>query len=192
MLSQWREASQPLARQLARPLAGLGLTPHHLTAAGLGLGVLAGVALSVGFFRVALAAGLLAALSDWLDGPLARAQGRAGPEGSLLDAVADRCVEGALLIGLAGLFPRLASACLLLSLLSSYIKARTGLVMPLDNSDWPGWGDRADRVILLLLTIAVLPSLVLARCGLLALLAVSGLGCWQRLAYARRLISART
>ena len=191
MLSQLRQASQPLARSIARPLAAVGVSPDSLTLAGLASGALAGLALGLGWPRLALTWALVAVLADWLDGPLARTQARESPEGSLLDAVADRCVEGALLVGLAGYFPRLASACLLLSLLISYIKARTGLVVSLDNSDWPGWGDRADRVCLLLLAIAALPSLRLASYWLLALLLVSTVGCLQRLAHARRLIAAR-
>ena len=80
---------------------------------------------------------------------------------------------------------------MLVSLLSSYIKARTGLVIPCDNGDWPGWGDRADRLVLLLASLGALPTSPALSCAFLyALLAVGTLGCAQRLAYARRLIRA--
>ena len=189
MLSRLRARSQPLARRLARPLKGLGVTADALTASGLALGLGCGVAVGLGWHRSSLALGLAAAAADWLDGPLARERGEETPFGSLTDALADRLVEGAILTGLATLSPRLACACLLLSLLSSYIKARTGLVIPCDNRDWPGWGDRADRMVLLMASLWALPSSpVLSRAFLYALLAIATVGCCQRLAHARRLI----
>lgn len=181
MLSRLRPASETLARQLVRPLRALGVRAHHLTTGGLACGVGAGVAVSWGWHRSAFGLGLLAAGADWLDGPLARERAQASATGSLFDAIADRLVEGSLLVGLAPFAPRLACACLLLSLLTSYIKARTGLVIPLDNRDWPGCGDRADRMVLLL-------GALLAPVLLWALLVLTLTGCLQRWGHARRLI----
>jgi phosphatidylglycerophosphate synthase len=178
---------------LARPLLGLGVTANSVTLTGLVLALLSGFSLARGDFGTGFALAMLAVLSDLIDGAVARASKAVTPFGDQLDAVVDRVVEGALLVGLSRHYPLLAPSILTFSMLVSYIKARVGLIIVADNSDWPGVGDRADRVVLLLLAIFALwrgwewPALWLLR----LLLGMTMLGSWQRLQHSRRLLEVR-
>lgn len=72
------------------------------------------------------------ALCDLLDGPVARAQGRASPFGAFLDSTCDRAADLAIYLGLmigvgqGGDLRLLALACVALAaaVLTSYVKAR--------------------------------------------------------------------
>ena len=121
---------------------------------------------------------------------MARASGQVSDYGNHLEAVVDRYVEAALLAGLSAHFPVLATAALGFSMLVSYIKARVALVIASDNSDWPGVGDRADRMVLLLLALLFLacgmpqPSVL----SLVALTVIAAVGSAQRLKHSKLLI----
>ncbi len=185
MLSQLRTRVEPLQRLLARPLVLAGVPPHWVTLAGLPLSAGAAVVCQFGFNQAALALAAGACLTDFLDGAVARQSKKVTPFGDLLDAVVDRWVEVILLVGLAVRFPVLAGLCLGLSLCISYIKARTGLVIDCDNADWPGWACRSDRLLLILIALA-LPARAGLSLGLL--LFICSVGCLQRLRHAYHLI----
>lgn len=103
---------------------------------------------------------ILAAVWDALDGSLARAGGKATKLGNYLDAMIDRYVEVIIYLGfaLAG-FQIEAFLVITGSLLVSYAKARTAIVVPTDNSHWPAIGERPDRLMLLI--IAMVTSIFL-------------------------------
>lgn len=84
----------PLARRVPLP-------PNAVT--GLGLAAMAGAGVLVAGRRLPEAGGLvlLSGLLDLLDGAVARAQGRETPFGALLDRVADRASDLAMLAGAA-------------------------------------------------------------------------------------------
>ena len=144
-------------------------------------------------------AGFLAAFTavtvDFVDGEVARLQERASPFGNYLDAVVDRCVEVVLLVALAPRHPLAAASALGLGLLVSYVKARVSLVVLADNHDWPGIGDRADRVVFMLMAIAFLSlpwgvaGRLLSEWALWAGAAVSAVGIVQRFLHARTLVA---
>jgi phosphatidylglycerophosphate synthase len=167
-----------------------GISPNAITLAAVPLATLAALAVVNGYFALGFCLALPSVLLDFLDGAVARASGQVSDYGNHLEAVVDRYVEAALLAGLSAHFPVLAAAALGLSMLVSYIKARVGLVIASDNSDWPGVGDRADRVVLLLLTI-LLMAYGMPQWGyfsLVALTMIAGVGSVQRLKYSRLLI----
>lgn len=127
-------------RWLIDPLVGLlaraGVTPNMLTTAGLLGNASAAVLAGRGDF---LPAGLLVFVFsslDFLDGALARATGRATPFGSVLDAVADRVSEAAVLFGLLVYFSDrggrteelLAFSAIVGSMLVSYVRARAEII----------------------------------------------------------------
>lgn len=94
-----QRALAPLVARLSR------VHPNTMTATGLGLAALAGLALSrtdgdPAWFLAAAALCLAYALADALDGALARAQGIASPLGDFLDHTSDRL---AALLALGGL-----------------------------------------------------------------------------------------
>lgn len=189
MLSQLRSVARPLQKLLAFPLVKAGVPPHLVTLAGVPLAMGAAAMTQWEAPRAALILALGACLTDFLDGAVARESKRVTPFGDLLDAVVDRWVEIILLLGFALKFPLLAGLCAGLSLSISYIKARTGLVVDCDNSDWPGWACRSDRLLLVLMAIAR-PDWSFWL--LAALLGLCTLGCLQRLNHAHRLIGERS
>ena len=100
---------------LVRGLLSLGLTPDHLTWAGLVLSILAGVAFYDGQSRVAAAILILGGVCDILDGQLARVGNRVTRFGAFLDSTLDRLGESFVLLGLAGFYAS--------NLLGLYLKA---------------------------------------------------------------------
>lgn len=193
MLGRLRSTVAPLKRMLASPLARAGVHPDAVTLAAIPLALAAGWLVLQGHPLAALVPAVPAVLLDFVDGEVARLQGRVTPFGDLLEAVVDRVVEGLLLAALAVEFPLAAAASLGLSVLVSYVKARTGLVVPCDNRDWPGCGDHSDRVLM------IVAALVARGCwgpgaaeGVLwALAATAFVGVLGRLRYARLLIAGK-
>jgi CDP-diacylglycerol---glycerol-3-phosphate 3-phosphatidyltransferase len=137
----------------------------------------------------------LFALTDSLDGVMARRSGRSGPWGAFLDSTLDRFGDAAIFSGLVLWFfgdgddelaGTLALACLVLGSVVPYARARAeGLGMSASG----GIAERADRLLLVLTATALvgfgLPSVVLTV--VLALLAVaSAITIVQRIAKVRR------
>lgn len=139
---------------IVRLLIALRLSPNVLTFAGLAGSAIAGVLVAN---DVLLGAGILLLLSsalDLFDGALARATGRAGPIGALLDSTVDRFSEAIVLFGLL-LYElergnREESALVFVavvgSLLVSYVRSRAG---ELGVQVTEGLLARPERVILL-------------------------------------------
>ena len=189
MLSLLRKAVAPIKLGLARPLARAKVDPNWVTLSAIPLSLGAMACGATGHYWVGLAFGVPAAMADFLDGPVAELQGRQSPQGNFLEAVVDRVVDGVLLAGLGTRYPLLSFMAVTLSFTVSYIKARVGLVIQSDNSDWPGWGDRTDRVALTLLAYAAAGYSCGAGFSILAILvAVSLVGSVQRLRHGLRLI----
>lgn len=194
MLSKLRDAVAPVKRALAEPLVRLRVPPDVVSLCGIPLSLAAlWLVLAerpVAAFLVATAA----ALVDFVDGEVARRQERASPFGNMFEAVIDRFVEAALLAALAPRHPLASVSALGLSGMVSYVKARTGLVIVSDNRDWPGIGDRSDRVVLILLAILLsgcAPGTLggMAAEGMLwIVVAICAVGCVQRILHARALI----
>jgi CDP-diacylglycerol--glycerol-3-phosphate 3-phosphatidyltransferase len=95
-----RDLSRPALEALGRALARSPLTPDAVTL--LGLALTAGVAIlaALGQIRWAGIAYILAALTDSLDGALARARGGGSRFGAFLDSTADRAEEAMVFLGL--------------------------------------------------------------------------------------------
>jgi len=143
---------------------------------------------------------ILASIWDALDGGLARVTHKVTKFGNYLDAMIDRYVEIIILLGFAfsGFF---IESFLVVSgsLLVSYAKARTAIVVPIGNHEWPAIGERPDR--LLLLVIAIIASIflpdftifefkILTTSFFLYLVAIIVyIGSIQRIFYAKKLIN---
>ncbi|MGC8849068.1 MAG: CDP-alcohol phosphatidyltransferase family protein [Candidatus Bathyarchaeia archaeon] len=169
---------------IAGRLAGLGVTPNHLTMAGL---ILSGVAaLSYAYRENIMAAAFLAlgGLSDALDGALARSIGGATKAGGVLDSTMDRIGEALIYTGIiaGGYCPFiLGLSALASSYLVSYVRGRgemEGLEM-----EGVGIGERPERLTLLIIFTA------LNRVGLsMALLTgLSLLTVYQRLSHVMKM-----
>lgn len=193
MLSLLRESVRPIGKAVAKPFVKAGISPNAITLTAVPLSTLAAFAIAKSFFWPAFFLSLISVLLDFLDGAVARASGQVSDYGNHLEAVIDRYVEAALLAGLAAHYPVLATVALGFSVLVSYIKARVGLVIKSDNSDWPGVGDRTDRVLLILLCILFLAYQhpVYAHTSLWCLTGIAAVGSIQRLNHSRLLIEAQ-
>lgn len=110
-----RHLIQPALDSLARPLHKAGITPDHLTIAGLLFGVAAGGTFFLGYRWVALGLLLASGLLDLLDGSLARLAHKSGAWGGFLDVVSDRMVESAVIISYAFTFPDAAQGLTVLA-----------------------------------------------------------------------------
>jgi CDP-diacylglycerol--glycerol-3-phosphate 3-phosphatidyltransferase len=149
---------RPLTRWFAEPIARtlhrLGLSPNAVTVIGLALSGLAAYLAATGHLLPAGIVVLVSGLFDFLDGALARLAGRATRFGALLDSVADRVAEAAILLGLLLFYTRrdglvevlLVYLAFVGSVLVSYVRARAeGLGL----GDGEGLVTRPERVVIL-------------------------------------------
>ncbi|HZN72479.1 MAG TPA: CDP-alcohol phosphatidyltransferase family protein [Micromonosporaceae bacterium] len=150
----WKAATARAMDPLARALLRARVTPNAVTVAGT-VGVLFGAWLAVqGWLVVATFWITLCALTDVLDGAMARIAGKPSRFGALLDSTTDRIADGAVFAAVAYLMaverdlPSLAAAliCLVAGQVVSYIKARAeGLGMTCDV----GLIERFERLVII-------------------------------------------
>ena len=121
-----------LAEPVGRVVAKTGIHPNAVTITGFLLIIGVAWLLAKGWFLLGGILVLVISCSDFIDGALARATGKATTFGALLDSSLDRYSEAVLLFGLlwfhayAGAFTEvmLIFATLVGSLLVSYVRAR--------------------------------------------------------------------
>jgi len=117
---------------LIRVLRRANVSPNAITVFGFALGLFGGVALALGYWRVAIVLIVASGLLDGVDGLLARQSQRVTRFGAFLDSVLDRWSDSALFLGLLIWYSSLdmhiqvilASTALASSLLVSYTRAR--------------------------------------------------------------------
>lgn len=182
MLNRLRGAITRLLTPVADLLLKRGVSPDVVTVTG----TLAVVTAALWLFPTGhfLAASLVIgffALTDSLDGVMARRSGRSGPWGAFLDSTLDRFGDAAIFAGLVLWFigrgddawgAGLALACLVLGSIVPYARARAeGLGMTAQV----GIAERADRLVTVLVAAGVVglgvPQVVLVV--VLGLLAVA-------------------
>lgn len=134
-----QQARSLLSRVFETPVVNLlsrvGVTPNQLTVVGLLISIGAAFLASQGHFLEAGGTLALASVLDLLDGGLARATGKASSRGALLDSLADRISEIALLLGILIYYvcsgsevwwkPVLVYLALANGFLVSYLRARS-------------------------------------------------------------------
>ena len=196
MLNGLRGAMTRLFTPVARVLLRAGVSPDAVTATGTLVVVVTGLwAFPTGHLLVGAVVIGLSALTDSLDGVMARQAGRSGPWGAFLDSTLDRFADAAVFGGLVlwyfgggddRLTAVLALACLILGSVVPYARARAeGLGMTASV----GIAERADRLVAVLVATAAvgvgLPRVVLTVVlGLLAVASAITVG--QRMAAVRR------
>jgi CDP-diacylglycerol--glycerol-3-phosphate 3-phosphatidyltransferase len=196
VLNRLRSFVTTLWTPLADLLIRRGVSPDAVTITGtVGVVVMALWLLPTGHLLAGALMIAVFALTDSLDGVMARRAGRSGPWGAFLDSTLDRFADAAIFSGLVLWFigrgddratAVLALACLVLGSVVPYARARAeGLGMTAAI----GIAERADRLVLVLVgTFLVglgLPVAVLTF--VLALLAVaSAVTVGQRVATVRR------
>ena len=149
-----RKVAAGVIEPIARGLLRIGVTPDAVTVVGTIAAVtVALMTLPQGRFVIGVALLVVIALSDLIDGTMARLSGTSGPWGNFLDATLDRLADGAIFGGFVmyGLFndsPMTAAAALLALVtgqVTSYAKARAEAVGATANV---GIAERAERLIL--------------------------------------------
>jgi archaetidylinositol phosphate synthase len=109
----------------SRAFARLCVTPNQITLLSVFFGVLAGVLYATGHAYPAALALLVSALLDFIDGGVARINRKASRFGAAIDWVADKYVDGIVLmgIGMGGFVDmRLAAVAVFGSLINTFIK----------------------------------------------------------------------
>jgi CDP-diacylglycerol--glycerol-3-phosphate 3-phosphatidyltransferase len=180
---------------LARFLLKVGVSPDAVTVVGTA-GVVLGALMLYPLGQLWWGSLLIAvfALSDVVDGIMAREQGRSGPWGNFLDSTLDRLADGAIFAGVAIWFftgggdsaIAIASlACLVLGMVVSYARAKAESLGFYANV---GIAERAERLISVLLVTGLtglgLPPVVLLV-TLVMLAAATAVTVIQRMAAVR-------
>jgi CDP-diacylglycerol--glycerol-3-phosphate 3-phosphatidyltransferase len=173
--------TDPIVRILSRS----GITPNALTFINLALNIVAAYFIATGHFLLGGVLVLVAGLFDLLDGALARFTKQTTRFGAILDSVADRISEAAILCGLliwyipqeeASLEIVLIFVVLIGSFLVSYIRARA------EGLGWQcqvGLFTRAERVIVLAIGLLI-NQIFIALCVLVIFVFITVV---QRLVY---------
>jgi CDP-diacylglycerol--glycerol-3-phosphate 3-phosphatidyltransferase len=180
-----RNLAYRITDPVVRILSKSGITPNALTFLNLALNIIAAYAIAVGHFLLGGVLVLVAGVFDLLDGALARFTKQTTRFGAILDSVADRVSEAAILCGLliwyipqegASLEIVLIFVVLIGSFLVSYIRARA------EGLGWQcqvGLFTRAERVIVLALGLLV-NQILIALCVLVVFVFITVV---QRLVY---------
>ena len=149
-----RKAVAGVIEPIARGLLRIGVTPDAVTIVGTVAAVAVALAtLPSGNFILGVVLLAVIALSDLIDGTMARLSGTSGPWGNFLDATLDRLADGAIFGGLAmyGVLhdePLVAGGALLALVtgqVTSYAKARAEAVGATANV---GIAERAERLLI--------------------------------------------
>ncbi|MFH0714791.1 MAG: CDP-alcohol phosphatidyltransferase family protein [Candidatus Diapherotrites archaeon] len=191
MLAQWRETFKPYLLQIGQVIARSGISANAFSLLAIPFAALAAFYVSQFQFAFAFVVALCAFAIDVLDGSVAKALNQVTPFGNYLDAIVDKVVEVLFLAGFVFYLPLFAFFALAGTLLVSYAKPRAALVAVMDNHDWPGIGERADRLAILLLGMllaALLPSsdaLLALQAMLLLVGTITLVGFVQRVEYAK-------
>ena len=142
-----------------------GIPANAITTLSMLLSAASGVSLAGGRFALGGWLYIFAGILDFVDGRLARAQGKSSPSGAALDSILDRYSDTVVLVGLAWYYRETwvllaVLAALGGSLLTSYVRARgEGLGIEIKN----GIFQRPERITCLGAGVALSPILAAIR-----------------------------
>ncbi len=171
--------ARELLDPVARFAADLGISPTAITVVGLGISMIAGVALARGHFFAAGVLVLLGGLCDMTDGAVARAGEGGTRTGAFLDSTLDRYSELAVLLGALvyylagpGVVPEPVTAAVIFialggSLLVSYTRARAEAI---GVECQVGIAERPERLILIIIGTLLGPAVFRIVLWILAIL----------------------
>ncbi len=159
MLYKNRKKFDVFGKSVGRVMSRAPVTPNQWTLISFFLAVLAAYMVVSGRFATAAAVFALAALSDMVDGSVARYRNSAAPKGAFYDTVIDRYVEFIILVSLmaAGLPPFLVGASLWIaallfgSIMTTFVRAAAMRELGIEVKG--GLVERGERMILLFLGI---------------------------------------
>jgi len=181
--------------KLGKFLGKLGIEPNWVTVSSPLLALVAAYFIFESNLPIALLFIFLSIFADNVDGAIAKACNKKTLWGGYFDAMMDKYVE-VILFSAFALSGYVIPALLALSgaLVTSYAKARLAITIPIDNHDWPAIGERADRLLLLILGIAascIYPFIYghsTINLTLWIIAVITHIGAIQRMSYAKGLI----
>ena len=193
MLGQIRKDIKPLLRKIAKIISVIPLTANQFTFLAIPLSGVAAYFLATENYLYGLIFIIFSILIDLLDGSFAEAKKQKSFFGNYLDALVDKMVEAIIYFGLAFNYPLLAFLCFSTTMLNSYAKPRVALVIETDNHDWPAIGDRADRLLLLIIGLLIanfitIQNIDIVQITLGIITIITFFGFIQRILYAKKLI----
>jgi len=193
MLGQIRKDIKPLLRRIAKIISVIPLTANQFTFLAIPLSGVAAYFLATENYLYGLIFIIFSILIDLLDGSFAEAKKQKSFFGNYLDALVDKMVEAIIYFGLAFNYPLLAFLCFSTTMLNSYAKPRVALVIETDNHDWPAIGDRADRLLLLIIGLLIanfitIQNIDIVQITLGIITIITFFGFIQRILYAKKLI----
>ena len=152
--ARFRTAVDRAVAPAGRALRRTGLSPDHLTAAGILLAAPAAVVIATGHLVLGLIIYIASALPDLFDGSLAKASGRTSRRGAFFDSVGDRVNDTVVLAGIAwyaqdrfgGHAALVPLGVLGVSQLVSYIRAKAD-ALGIDAKS--GLMERGERVVVI-------------------------------------------
>ncbi len=186
---RWRHSVDGATAPVGKFLKHTGVSADVLTAFGLAASLATALAIATGHLLLGLVLMVLAAVADLLDGPVAKASGRASARGAFFDSVADRVSDALVLGGIAwflvasghGLDAMLAFALYAATALVSYERAK-GELLGIDAKG--GLMERAERLIALGATLLAAsiwePALAIGLAAMLAAVLATAVGRFRR------------
>lgn len=193
MLGQIRKDIKPLLRKIAKIISVIPLTANQFTFLAIPLSGVAAYFLATENYLYGLIFVIFSILIDLLDGSFAEAKKQKSFFGNYLDALVDKMVEAIIYFGLAFNYPLLAFLCFSTTMLNSYAKPRVALIIETDNHDWPAIGDRADRLLLLIIGLLIANFITIQNIDIIQITLgiitiITFFGFMQRILYAKKLI----
>ena len=151
---KFRAPVERAVRPIGNGLRRTGLTPDHLTVAGIVIAVGAAVMIARGELIIGLVLVILAALPDLFDGALAKASNASSQRGAYFDSVIDRVTDATLFGGVAWYLasndsPHMSMLPFAIMALSSIISYQRAKAESLGLDAKGGLMERAERIILL-------------------------------------------
>lgn len=194
LISRIRKRSIKIASLLAAPFVFCRIPALVVSLLALPFAFVFAFFVLQGVFLFAFPFGLLAVLMDAVDGAVARKNGSASFFGNYIEGVIDKAVDFILIGAFVFLFPAETVAALGCSFLASYAKPRVALVIVTDNRDWPGIGERGDKMAVLLAGVLIAAfsptpfSFSVIQLALSIVASISFIGLVQRIFFAKKLI----
>lgn len=163
---------EPIVKRIVNFLTAQGISPTQLTLAGAALSFLTGVIFAKGYLFLGGLMLFVAGAADLLDGPLARATGKASPFGAFLDSTVDRYSDFFVFAGISIHFVRqgeifwffVTLGIIVGAFVVSYTKARSENFI---KNCGVGIFGRSERILLLIAGTLVTPLLKLVLLVLL-------------------------
>jgi phosphatidylglycerophosphate synthase len=148
-----RYVYRPLSVPVATRLAKTAITPVQVTLLSAVFAGAGGVAVGFGYYRLGVLLTVVGAITDCVDGDLARISGATSRAGAYLDSVLDRWTDAALIVGLGFSDPdrygAAAAFALVGSFLVSYARSRA---QALGVDAQQGIAGRDARMLILMVT----------------------------------------